>query len=184
MNLVRMGPVTVDGLDKQGYFDKGAKIGMLTWDEPTYREALQKGFIPALSSQGLRLATDPVYLTPPQTYQELATTSAQVNSAVLKFESAGVDHVMMLDGAAGVCGVGCIGFEFMQRAKAQHYYPRYGFNDNNAPAAGYDAGFYPADELSNSLAVGWDDLDKSYDRGWHVNATREPSSGGDQSQTA
>jgi len=40
-------------------------------------------------------------------------------------------------------------------------------------AAGYAAGFYPAEELVNSLAVGWDDIDKTYDAGWHVNATRE-----------
>src|SRR5207249_5382803 len=69
MNLVRMGAITVDGLATQRYFGAAPKIGMLTWDEPTYREALQKGYVAALERHGLRLATDPVYLTPPQTYQ-------------------------------------------------------------------------------------------------------------------
>ena len=174
MNLVRMGQVTVDGLASQGYFDAGAKIGMLTWDDPAYREALQKGYVATLAKHGLSLATDPVYLTPPQTVQDLSSMSAQVNAAVLKFSQLGIDHVMMLDGATGgVCGVGCMGFEFMRRAQSQQYFPRFGFNDNNVPAAAYAANFYPADELKRSVAVGWDDLDKTYDAGWRVNQTRE-----------
>jgi hypothetical protein len=173
MNLVRMGSVTVDGLAKQGYFGKGAKIGMLTWDEPPYREGLAKGYVPALRRHGLALATAPVYLTPPQTVQDLGATSAQVNNAVLKFSSLGIDHVMMLDGSAGLCGVGCMGTLFMRRAQSQQYYPQYGLNDSNGPVAGQQAGFYPNDELRRSMSVGWTDLDKSYDQGWHVNAVRE-----------
>jgi hypothetical protein len=173
MNLVRTGSVTVDGLATQGYFGKDAKIGMLTWDEPPYREGLQQGYIPALRRHGLELATAPVYLTPPQTIQDLSATSSQMNSAVLTFSTLGIDHVMMLDGSAGLCGVGCMGTLFMRRAQSQQYYPRYGFNDNNGPVAGQQAGFYPDDQLRRSMSVGWTDLDKSYDQGWHINGVRE-----------
>ena len=174
MNLVRMGQTTVNGLASQGYFGKGARIGLMTWDDPAYKEAMQKGYIATLARHGLAPATDPVYLTPPQTVQDMSNMSAQVNAAVLKFSQLGIDHVMMLDGATGgICGVGCMGFMFMRRAQSQQYFPRYGFNDNNVPAAGYAAGFYPAEELKNSVAVGWDDFDKTYDAGWHVNQTRE-----------
>src|SRR5205823_2389195 len=56
LNLVRMGPVTVDGLIRQGYFGKGSRVGIVTWDTPVYREAIEKGFVPALRRRGLSLA--------------------------------------------------------------------------------------------------------------------------------
>jgi ABC-type branched-subunit amino acid transport system substrate-binding protein len=173
LNMVRLGPVTIDGLAQQGYFDKGAKIGIVAWDDPAYREAIDKGFLPALQSHGLRLATDPIYIHAPQNIQDLGATSADVNSAVLKLSTTGVDHVMLLDGPVGVCAGACLGFEFLNRAKSQGYYPRYGFNDNNLPADAQKAGLYPADELKNSVNVAWGDTDAPYDAGWHQNATRE-----------
>ena len=173
VNLVRLGFVTVNGLATQDYFGEAPKIGMVTWDTPEYRAGIQKGYIPALKRHGLSLATEPAYLTPPQTVQQLSEASAQVNSAVLRFSTLGITHVMLLDGAAGLCGAGCMGLEFMHRAKAQQYYPRYGFNDNNAPIVGQQQGFYPNDQLRRSMSVGWTDLDKSFDEGWRVNAVRE-----------
>ena len=173
MNVVRMASVTVDGLAAQGYFGNGAKVGVVTWDDPGFREGVQKGYVPALARHGLKLATQPAYLSPPQTVQDLGATSAQVNGAVLRFQSAGVDHVILQDGSAGLCGVGCIGLEFMNQAKSQHYYPRYGLNDSAAPVAAVKGGSYPTDQLKGSLAVTWTDIDKTYDVGWHVNQTRE-----------
>src|SRR5207249_10307625 len=82
-------------------------------------------------------------------------------------------HVMILDGPAGVCQGACLGFEFLNRAKSQHYYPRYGFNDNNQPVAAEEAGLYPKDELRNSVAVAWGDGEKPEDAGGHGNKPRE-----------
>jgi len=172
-NMVRMGFVTIDGLSNQRYFDPGAKIGLMTWDDPSYREAIQNGYVPALRSHGLSLAAPPYYATVSQSLQDFGSTSAAVGNAVLKFQSLGIDHVMILDGPAGVCGGSCLTLEFLQQARAQHYYPRYGFNNTNWPQSNYDAGLFPADELRRSVEVGWVDLSSIYDKGWHTNAGRE-----------
>ena len=35
------------------------------------------------------------------------------------------------------------------------------------------AGIFPIDEMAYSVAVGWTDLNKTYDVGWHLNPQRE-----------
>ena len=62
--------MTVDGLDMHGYFDEGAKIGVVTWDDPQYREAINDGLLPALKDHGQQLATPPYYITEAQTLQD------------------------------------------------------------------------------------------------------------------
>jgi hypothetical protein len=173
INLVRSMTVTVEGLSTQNYFGAKPKIGVVSWDYPNFHEAVDKGLRPALAAHHLALAAPPQYVTPPQTVQELSGTSAGLSSAVLKFSTEGIDHVMLLDGPAGLCGVGCITALFMRAAQSQNYHPRYGLNDNNAPVTLYASGLLPAEQLKNSLAVGWSDLEKSQDAGWHVNAARE-----------
>ena len=172
LNMVRLGAVTIDGLARQGYFNRGAKIGIVAWDDAAFHQAVDRGFIPALKRHGLNVATQPIYIHSPQTVQDLAGATADVNNAVLKLSTRRVDHVMLLDGPVGVCGGGCLGFEFLNRAKAQHYQPRYGFNDNNLPVDSLDAGLYPPDQLRGSIAVVWGDDVKSKDAGWRENSTR------------
>ena len=173
LDMVRMGSVTVSELSKAGYFDAGAKIGLVTWDDPNYREAVDRGYVPGLRKLGLSLAAAPYYVPGPQSTQDYGATSASLKSAILRFQSQHVDHVLLLDGPEGVCGGGCVTYEFLNAAKAQHYTPRYGFNDSNSIAAGLDAGIYPKDQLPGSINVGWVDFDKSYDAGGPVNQRRE-----------
>ena len=173
LNLVRAGQVTIDGMRRQGYFNRGARIGIVAWDDPAYRAAVTRGYVPALKSHGLGVAVDPIYIHAPQNIQDLAGATADVNNAVLKLSTRGVDHVMLLDGPVGVCAGGCLGLEFLQRAKAQHYQPRYGMNENNLPIEALDAGFYPPDQLRGTIAVLWGDGNKSQDAGWRTNAARD-----------
>ncbi|HJP66463.1 MAG TPA: ABC transporter substrate-binding protein, partial [Actinomycetota bacterium] len=173
LNMVRMGSVTVNGLAKEGYFDPGAEVGIVTWDDPSYREAVEKGFIPALKSKGISPAAPPFFVASAQTPQDFGAISAAAKNAVLRFSAAGIDHVLLLDGPLGVCGGGCVTLTFLQAAKAQKYTPRYGFNDSNSIAAGLKAGIFPADQLPGSINVGWTDFDISYDSGGTVNQTRE-----------
>src|SRR5439155_18191888 len=168
-----MGPVAGEGKAAEGYFHPGAKIGILTWDSPAYHEAVDKGYVPALKKLGLELATDPAYISVAQNLQDLGSSSAAVNGAVLKFSAQGIDHVFIVDGTAGVCGTGCLTTLFLRRAESQHYTPRYGFNDNNDPISGEEAGLYPKDQLHGSISVGWIDSEKSRDAGWHQNAARD-----------
>jgi hypothetical protein len=173
LDVVRAGEVTVAGLDRQRYFSKDPKLGIVLWDDPKYVAALERGFVPALKSAGIELATEPAQITPPQTLQDLGATSADINSAVLRFQSQGITHVMLLDGPAGLCGGGCMGTLFMRRAEQQGFRPRYGFNTNNIPKDGLAQGLYPAEQLSGSVAVEWADWDETYDAGWHLNRARE-----------
>jgi hypothetical protein len=173
MQLVRIGSVTVDGLANHGYFDKRSKIGLVTWDQPNYREALSQGYIATMRSHGQSTGTQPAYIRVPQSPQEIGQTSADLSSAVLRFHSQNIDHVMILDGPAGACAGDCLTIEWIEAAEAQHYRPRYGFNDTNAPQALDDLGILPSDQAKDSISVSWIDLDSSYDVGWHQNAQRE-----------
>ena len=173
LNLVRLGPVTIDGLARQGYFDRGARIGIVSWDDPAYREGVTKGLIPALRAHGLGVATEPVYVHVPENLQDIGGSAADVNSAVLRFSSQRIDHVLLLDGPAGIFGGAGLGFEFLNRAEAQHYRPTYGFNDNNLPVDALESGLYPPSQLRGSISVSWLNGDKSTDAGWHPNSARE-----------
>lgn len=173
MNLYRVGDVTVKGLDREGYFGSGAKLGVVLWDEPNYRAALENGYMPALREAGVRLATGPAYISSPQTADDLAAASADVNNAVLRFQSQGITHVLLLDGSTPLCRGACLGTLFLRRAESQAYRPRYGFNPGNAAAAAQEAGLYPTEQLPRSIAVEWTDADEAADEGWRLNKARE-----------
>ena len=173
MDLYRVGDVTVTGLDREGYFSGGAKLGVVLWDEPNYRAALENGYMPALRKRGIRLATEPAYISSPQTADDLAAASADVNNAVLRFQSQGITHVLLLDGNTPLCRGACLGTLFLRRAESQAYRPRYGFNPGNSPAAAQEAGLYPSEQLRRSISVEWTDADEAADEGWRLNKARE-----------
>lgn len=173
INLIRIGPLTITGLHRQNYFGKEPKIGFVVWDLPQYRDSLERGYLPALEDKGLEIATEPAYVSAPQTAGDLAATSADVNSAVLRFQTQGITHVLLLDGEAGLCGGACLGTLFLRRADSQEYYPRYGFNGNNQAKIGQEQGLYPERQLRRSVVVEWADADASYDEGTRLNTARE-----------
>jgi substrate-binding family protein len=172
MHIVRMGPVTVKGIAAQGYFDKGTRLGIITWDQSNYREAIRDGYLPALRQQGITPATDISYVHVPQTFNDLGGMNSDVNSAVLRFSGQDIDHVMIIDGSAGICAGACLGYEFMNQAQSQDYHPRYGFNDFNYADTSVDS-LYPHQQLVGSVAVVWGDPDDAHDVGYHVNKSRE-----------
>lgn len=173
MNLVREGIVTVKGLHTQNYYDPGAKLGIVTWDLPNYHEALDRGYGPTLQSYGVSQAIPPAFIHAPQTYNDLGGMNADINNAVLKFSSQGIDHVMIVDGAAGICAGACLGYEFLNQAQSQNYTPRYGFNDYNYADTSVN-NLYPASQLHGSVAVVWDDQLSSQDVDkQHPNAARD-----------
>jgi hypothetical protein len=172
INSVREASVTASGLSKQGYFDTGTKLGFVTWDDPAYRQAVRQGYVPALKRYGVSI-TQIAYLHSPQTAQEVGQTSADAGSAVLKFKSLGIDHVIILDGPSGDCLGACIMLEWMRQAQSQSYFPRYGLNDSDGPpSAALKAGLVPASQLHRSVSVGWIDYEKSTEAGWHQNQQR------------
>ena len=167
IRLDRMGPVTVGGLHKAGYFT--GKLGLITWDDPNYRYAMTQGYLPALASHGIKPATDPIYVSVTQDANSVAELSAEMRSAVAKFKTLGINHVIIQDGPAGVWAGGGLTLEFMNNAKSQRYYPRYGGNAYNIPGNSE----LPADEQDHELAILDTDSNPENDAGWHPNAQRE-----------
>ena len=162
----RLGQVTVNGLYKAKYFS--GKLGLVTWDDPTYKLALKKGYLASLSKLHIPVAQI-AYISIPQEFSALGDMTAQVSSAVAKFKAMGIDHVMIQDGHAGIWAGDGLTFEWMQQSKSQDYHPRYGGNTNNAP--GFAAN--PSDQMDHMLAVDDSDTDKANDVGWKTNQTRE-----------
>jgi hypothetical protein len=166
MRLDRLGPVTTNGLSHAGYF--AGKLGFVTWDDPNYRFAYTNGYLPALTARGIKV-TDKAFISVPQQIGALGAMSAAVSSAVTKFRSEGIDHVIIQDGRAGVWTGAGLTLEWMNQAESQKYYPRYGQNTYNAP--GWSG--LPSDQMDKAIAIMDNDSDPSYDAGWRPNKTRE-----------
>jgi len=165
-SMDRLSAVTATGLYRAKYFT--GKLGIVTWDDPIYRFALENGYVATLRKYHVPIAQT-AFVTPPQTLQSVGDAAAGASSAIAKFKSLGIDHVIIQDGPAGVFGSAGLTFEWMNQAKSQRYYPRYGENFNNAP--GWSV--LPSDQQDHLLAVDSNDLDKLNDAGWHTNTTRE-----------
>ena len=171
LSLDRLGGTTVSGLATQAYFKPApewtaGKVGVITWDNPNYRAGVSQGYLPALKKLGLSAPVK--YVQIPQTVGNISDSSAAVSSAVLSFRSAGIDHVLIQDGPAGVFGLGGLTLLFLQNANSQQYYPRYGFNANNVP--GFS--IYPARQQHGMLAVDYGDYMPSQDEGISPNPAR------------
>jgi hypothetical protein len=164
--LSRIGAVTTTGLYRAHYFT--GKLGLVTWDDARYRASLKDGYEPALSKYGVKVWQS-AFIPVPQQLGALSDTTAAVSSAINKFRALGIDHVIVQDGAAGVFSGAGLTLEWMNQAKSQHYYPRYGQNSANAP--GWDV--LPADQMDNALAIDNSDGDVKFDKGWHPNPHRE-----------
>jgi hypothetical protein len=167
IRLDRLGNVTVGGLAHAKYFS--GKLGLVTWDDNNYRFAMQHGYLSSLAARGIKPAIEPVYITVPQQLNALADMSAAVSSAVTKFNSADIDHVIIQDGPAGVWAGGGLTLEWMHQAKSQFYKPRYGQNAYNLPGNSV----LPADQMDRAIAIMESDDSAKHDEGWHLNQTRE-----------
>lgn len=162
----RLGSVTATGLYRAKYFT--GKLGFVTWDDPIYKLAANQGYFPTFKKYNIKV-DQTAYIMVPQQIGALGDMTAAVSSAVAKFKSLGIDHVIIQDGPAGVWAGTGLTFEWMNQAKSQRYYPRYGQNTYNSP--GWDV--LPADQMDRALAIDQSDYDKKFDAGWKVNKFRE-----------
>jgi hypothetical protein len=166
IRLDRLGPMTVNGLYKAGYFT--GPVGFITWDDPNYKDAYQHGYLPAMASHHLSFK-DKAFVTVPQQVNALGDMSAAMSSIVTKFRSEGIDHVIIQDGHAGVWAGGGLTLEFMDQAESQRYFPRYGQNTDNLPGSAE----LPSDQQDKAIAIMDTDSSPKNDVGWHQNAQRE-----------
>jgi hypothetical protein len=166
-----LGAATVKGMLAAGWQKPSpkwptGKIGLITWQDNEYKYAVDHGWLPALQAAGLK--ADVRYVAVPQSDKSIADSSSAIASAVLGFRDKGVDHVFISDGPAGIFRGGGLTLQFLEAAKSQHYFPRYGFNTNNAPG---DPAL-PADEQSGMLAIDANDLTAANDQGIAPNPQR------------
>lgn len=172
ISLDRAARATVEGLAKTDYFGGKPVIGIVAWDDPNYRAAVEQALIPALKQRGFTPET-PAYVKVAESNAGLGDSSAGASNAVLRFRSAGVTHVLIVDGPAGVfIGTG-LTVLFIRAAGSQSYYPRYGFNDSNNPEAGRQAGLWSADDVRGSRAVTWNNVLDESDDGARPNMRRK-----------
>jgi hypothetical protein len=127
-----------------GYFGTKPKIGVLVYDYP------QSGQMAGMLTNELKRngydAPTTVTIHMGTSTGDLSNTLSQVQSAVLKFRAAGVDHVM------SVAYPGAITF-FMEYAQSQAYFPRYALVSYEGLTA--VAANAPATQLKDAVAVGW-----------------------------
>lgn len=151
MDLNTQGKLMVDSLHGQRYFGRGAKIGLVTFDDPNFRYAVQQSIVPGLSRKGLKLGTEPAYLTRPRTLDQYSAAAADARNAVLRFSARGITHVMILDFGAIATIL------FTQSAENQGYRPRYGLNSQsgNTIAAANMSPATARAQFKGARSVGW-----------------------------
>jgi hypothetical protein len=132
-------PLFLDRLTAQGYFPRGAKVGVFYGNQLTEPRDAQ-ALIAQLKSRQIEVAA---------TFEYDASNSSSVansgTSAVLTFRGAGVDHVIGLDAN--------IVFE-MIGAEQQQYRPRYAISSYLLPQPTLAANAPPA-QLADAVGVGW-----------------------------
>jgi hypothetical protein len=127
-----------------------AKVGVVTFDFPSFARATDQVLIPALAKQGYAPAPADVARVPfIQQESDVGAAEPAVSSAVLKFRSDGVTHVIILEGS------GTISLLFGTNADKQRWYPRYGANSQDGFEALADSGAYPKSQLNGALGIGW-----------------------------
>jgi hypothetical protein len=136
----------VDALVRQGLLTSKSKVGLIWFDFPDFKAARSDGILPALKAHGLKLDSE-FQSSYSGNAGELVTLANQMQSASLRFRTAGVDRVLTLDFN------GTLQYLFMNNAQQQGYHPLYGL------ASWSDAEFLRANgsaaQLAGSKGIGW-----------------------------
>jgi ABC-type branched-subunit amino acid transport system substrate-binding protein len=153
-SLHRQADIIIGSLAQQGFYD-GATVGLVWYDKPTFREAIEEAFRPAFAAHGVTVAEEVVMSS--------YTSSEQFSSAVLRFKARGITHVQFVDVS------GLLALQFMQYAETQQYRPRYGLSSANSLSAVQTA--VSPNQLRGAIGVGWmPSLDTSEHPGFSATA--------------
>jgi hypothetical protein len=146
MEMGAVGRSYAQGLVDQRFFAPGAKPGIVAYDAPEFHRAMSSGVLPALRAAGVTVP-DTYWITPPNSLSDEGALVSAIQSAVLKFRSDGVSHVMFLDGNSSIT------YFFIKQAQSQGYSPRYGLSTLSYPS--FVQSNFGADVLHGTLGVGW-----------------------------
>jgi ABC-type branched-subunit amino acid transport system substrate-binding protein len=139
--LDRFARAYIDQLVSLRFFTPGARIGLLSYDDPSFRDVVTRVVKPALAAHGLTLSDEALFST--------SAYASQGQAFVLRFKTDRITHVLNL-----VAGV--IVF-FQQAAENQQYRPRYALSSRDGPGAWVQVLAPPA-QLAGSLGIGWQPL--------------------------
>ena len=146
MSAERLGNVYADELVAAGYFDKGARVGIVRYDNPQHQRFSTALLRPRLAQHGIQVVEEIAVRQPP-TAASAGDTAAQLSNGILRLRAASVSHVLFVPSG------GAVPFVFMSEAEGQGYRPRYGMNTLDIPYFVSDQA--PASQLSRALAIGW-----------------------------
>ena len=139
MNRTREERVLVDSLAAQGFFTKGAKVGVIINDElADMSTAVKEGMEPALARHGLAITKRVV----------IASAWSESTNAELQMFAAGVTHVLFA--APG----GAAASQFMNAAQSQRRTYEYGISTQDAPGAAVQA-LAPREQLLHARGYGY-----------------------------
>jgi hypothetical protein len=152
MRVDRYATTAIDVSVKQGLLKRGDKLGVLyedcPWGGRVYREVVQ----PAAARYGVTTEQATVKCIE-NLVSDLGPVTNQSRSAVLRFQSANVTHVLVLSAAEGFV-VG----QFSKTASDQRYYPKYALTSNAWPynnADGDGPVAFARDQLPNMAGIGF-----------------------------
>jgi hypothetical protein len=127
---------------------KGARLGVITFDRPEWRAAYERSLAPAFKALG-HPVYDVVFVSVSgSTAQQVSQASSAAQSAVLKFSSECVDHVVFMSNVA-------LDYLFMDIAQQQGYRPRYGLSSLEAPPIVIGNLTNAASQLHGAMGPGW-----------------------------
>lgn len=135
----------IDMVADAGYFDKGT-IGIVRYDEPLSKHLSDDVIKPRMAARGVQVK-DEVAFRAATGAASAADLSAQSNSAILRFQSEGINRVVLEPTAA------VLPLLFFTAAQAQNYHPRYTFTSYDVPD--FQTSNNGASQLAGSMAYGW-----------------------------
>jgi ABC-type branched-subunit amino acid transport system substrate-binding protein len=124
-----------------GFFPKGAKVGLLIEDSAGIRAGVDAGMKPVLKAAGVDVAAEAVYPDP---------IESPWSTYVLRFQSAGVTHVVMSTTAY----LWAPSLFMMRAAESQGFRPRWGLGSDQAPNLLGSMGA-PPEQLAKAQGMGW-----------------------------
>lgn len=127
-----------------------AKIGIISFDTPSWNTPLDHVMLPALKQAGHPVDPDNVErVAHPSDTNGIASSVAQIQSAVLKFRQNGVTHVIVLDGN------GSMTLHMLNNMRSQHYYPRLGVNSATGVEVLATQYHEDAQSFNGAVGLGW-----------------------------
>jgi hypothetical protein len=133
------------GFLKKSTTETEVKLGVIYFQEPAFANAYKNHLKPGFAKVGVPVTADAAVPN-----DNLAALNSAVQSAVLRFNSEGINRVTFLDYDAFTVGF------FMVSAEQQGYRPTYAINSQNAPAnlaAQKDA--VSENQLRGTYLIGW-----------------------------